>query len=123
MTGLTIRNTTETNMSDVFSLSVRLEGAAFTDAPMLAAIVRSVADTVSDVGSLPSLTEAETKVFDANGNSCGTWSVQPERHDVRRWLAAALGHDHGAAKCSWVMGGNSTFEQCANIIRAGLWRR
>ena len=81
-------------MSDVFTLSVRLEGAAFTGAPEaeLAAIVRSVADTVADVGSLPSLTGAETKVFDANGNSCGTWSVQPERHDVRRWLAAALGH-------------------------------
>jgi hypothetical protein len=111
-------------MSDVFTLSVRLERAAFIDAQTeLAAIVRSVADTVADVGSLPSLNGAETKVFDANGNSCGTWSVQPARHDVRRWLAAALGHDHGAAERLWVIGGNSTFEQCANIIRAGLWRR
>ena len=42
-------------MSDVFTLSVRLEGAAFTDAPELelSAIVRAVADVIAGLATLP----------------------------------------------------------------------
>jgi hypothetical protein len=70
MTGLTIRNTTETNMSDVFTLSVRLEGAAFTDAPELAAIVRSVADTLRRKCSTPTVTRAAPGRFSRSGTTC-----------------------------------------------------
>lgn len=99
-------------MSDKFTLTVALEGAAFTDnrEAELSRILISVARAVNAYPSGP------VKVFDTNGNACGSCEVAPDP-------VAAAAHDNGAGVGPWVMHGNTTAEQARAIIRARLRRR
>jgi hypothetical protein len=104
-------------MSDVFTLSVRLEGAAFTDdrKAELSRVLRELA-TVVESFRLPHY-GTELKVFDGNGNSCGTWQLTADPHELRSGLVAEQGAERGKALGSWVVDGNTTLATCATIVR------
>lgn len=64
-----------------FSLKLDCENAAFADGRRryeIARILRRLADQIENV-PLPNNQRIDGRLFDVNGNSCGTWEAKPRR--------------------------------------------